>query len=259
MKHILWTDEEVSVLKEKYQKLGVVGVLKLVNHSRASIKEKAKKLGLSFQRKVRDLSGQRFSRLLVLSIDHEVKYSKTTEKYWKCRCDCGNIKAISEQKLLNGDTRSCGCFRKKVTGDNSRTHGKSRIRIHRIWCGIKARCNDKKNNRYGGRGITVCPEWRDFLTFHAWAMANGYADQLTIDRIDNDGNYEPSNCRWADNKTQARNTSTNRMITYNGETKSVSDWADIYSLKASVIIRRLNRGWDVERTFNTPLCINQFG
>ena len=122
---------------------------------------------------------------------------------------------------------------------------------------MKARCvdsNSHKYHAYGGRGITICEEWlNSFEAFYDWAMANGYRDDLSIDRIDNDGNYCPENCRWATPKEQANNTRTNRLLEHNGEKRTVSEWADITGIAKKAIYRRLGRGWSVEKALTTPL------
>lgn len=130
-------------------------------------------------------------------------------------------------------------------------HGKRNTRIYTIWKSMRQRCYNPNTNRYhlyGARGITVCEEWnKSFKAFYEWAMANGYADDLTIDRIDVNGNYEPSNCRWATYKEQANNTSKSTHITYNGETHTIAEWADIIGVKMQTLWARLNiYGWSVE-------------
>lgn len=158
-----------------------------------------------------DLTGQRFGRLVVI----ERTTNKGDHPSWLCRCDCGGEKIVRGSDLKSGHTQSCGCLHKEVVTSileqrtNKHTHGKSRTRLYRIWSAMKSRCFDKKREcfkHYGGRGIAVCIEWKDnFQSFHDWAMANGYEEHLTIDRIDVNGNYEPSNCRWITLEQQQTN------------------------------------------------------
>ena len=162
--------------------------------------------------KPRDITGQRFGRLTVLGFDHkDGRY-----KYYKCVCDCGN-EVLAERYGLTHGRVSCGCYRNELTVQRLLKHGNARkgnvSRLYTVWNSMRARCNDPNNNRYkhyGGRGISVCKEWDDFSKFEKWAIESGYDQnapysKCTIDRIDVDGNYEPSNCRWADAKTQASN------------------------------------------------------
>lgn len=117
-------------------------------------------------------------------------------------------------------------------------------RLYIIWRAMRERCRREKNKRYknyGGRGIRVCEEWNDYITFKKWALANGYNDGLTIDRIDNDGNYEPSNCRWVDRASQANNKSNNHLITHNGETHTAMEWSRITGIPYRTILSRINR------------------
>jgi hypothetical protein len=133
---------------------------------------------------------------------------------------------------------------------NHRTHGMRYTRIYNIWRSMRQRCSNSnciRYSRYGGRGITVCDEWNDFNCFYKWAIATGYKDDLTIDRINTDGNYEPSNCRWATYKEQANNIKTNRLITYDGETKTMTQWAEAIGIKPATLWARLNRGWSIEQ------------
>lgn len=131
-------------------------------------------------------------------------------------------------------------------------HGMSHSRLYQIWNAMKQRCSNPKAisfPRYGKRWISVCADWdASFAAFRDWALANGYSDHLTIDRIDNDGNYEPSNCRWVTNKEQQNHTSYNHLITYNGETHNVMQWSEILGLPSTTLYNRLRRGWDIEKT-----------
>lgn len=161
--------------------------------------------------------------------------------------------------LSTGKAKSCGCLRKEMSSELCKTlnttHGLSLVngkptRLYYTWMGMRERCNNHKATnyeRYGGRGIHVCNEWNDnYKAFHDWAYANGYKDNLTIDRIDVNGNYSPENCRWATPKEQARNKRNNMNVTFRGVTKTISEWAEIVSIKKQVLWRRLKVGWDVE-------------
>lgn len=167
-----------------------------------------------------DLVGQRFGRLTVIK---RAENSSSGHPKWECQCECGNIVVALGSNLKKGVTKSCGCLHKEVSTDrilliseNQKgknhplyKHGKSKSRIHWVWEQMKQRCHSPRNRNYkyyGGRGITMCPEWKDdFKAFHDWAMANGYLEGLTIDRIDNDRGYSPDNCRWVTQKQQIKN------------------------------------------------------
>lgn len=195
----------------------------------------------------KDLSGQKFGKMLVLKFDHK---DEKSHSFYLCRCDCGTLKVVRGNNLVQGDVRSCGC-------STNKTHGRTKTRLHHIWSGMKQRCgleSVESYKRYGARGITVCDEWKDdYLAFESWALANGYREGLTIDRKDNNGNYCPDNCQWATPKQQARNRSDNRTLTYNGETKTISEWAEITGIHKTTLLNRSNRGWTDEEVITKPL------
>lgn len=193
---------------------------------------------------LKDISGIKFGRLTAVCIHHLGKQGC----YWKCKCDCGNEAVVRSSSLLSGDTKSCGCLRSEIL--IHKTHGMTNTRLYRIWSGMKDRCmnpNSKYKKRYHDRGITICQEWLDdFMNFYNWAMANGYSDALTLDRIDNNKNYSPDNCRWATYKEQANNKDNNVFLLFNDEMKTISEWGEELGIKDGTIRARLNRGWSVE-------------
>lgn len=204
-------------------------------------------------KRVHDLTGQKFGRLTVVGIDESKQTRKT---YWICECECGNVISARSDDLQGGGTRSCGCYKRESDKNNIKNvpayqkylqtgHKVGGTRLYNIWQGMKARCynpNNVRYDRYGGRGIVICDEWlNDYIKFYEWSMENGYSDELTIDRIDVDGNYEPSNCRWADNKQQANNRKSNINITIGNATKTLNEWCEIFELPYTRIHARYTR------------------
>lgn len=197
--------------------------------------------------KLRDLTGQRFTRLVVIE---RAENANCGRSMWRCRCDCGNEVCVIGQNLVRGRSRSCGCW------FEDRKHMESHTRLYRIWTGMKTRCGNPKHHEYynyGGKGISVCDEWKDsFQAFHEWATESGYADGLTIDRIDNEKNYCPENCRWATYKQQANNRTQNHLVTYNGKTQNIAQWAEELGINRVTLQARINRyGWDIEKAMTT--------
>lgn len=194
-----------------------------------------------------DLTGKRFNKLLVIG---RAENSKNGTARWICKCDCGNITTVACTKLTSGSTKSCGCWRK-------RRNGEACTRLYGIWRNMHRRCENPKHDhydRYGARGIRVCPEWEDFESFKAWATASGYKDDLSIDRIDVNGNYEPNNCRWATQKEQMNNIATNKTLTYNGKTFTVSQFADFLHVPRYTIRNQIRLGWSAEKIAKRALA-----
>lgn len=195
-------------------------------------------------RKYNDLSGQQFEYLTVLRRSENVGNGKKPVVMFECRCKCGKIINVSGNALLSGHTKSCGCRKTKHHGR------KDNPKLYEAWQNMKRRINDptnKRYERYGGRGIKICPEWQEFIPFRDWSLANGYKDGLMIDRIDNDGDYCPENCRWSDRIEQMNNTSRNHFIDVKGERMTMAQAARALGLTYSTVQHRIQRGhplWD---------------
>lgn len=205
-------------------------------------------------RKILDLVGEKYGRLMVLEYAHRNPRGKSM---WKCRCDCGNTKVVLGTHLTSGHTTSCGCYNEDIIKSRVATHGMSKTRLYNIWRVMRKRCgyeNATNYENYGAKGIRVCDEWHDYSKFRDWAMSHGYSDNLTIDRVDNNKGYTPENCRWVDMKTQARNNSRNKLIMFRGETHCMMDWAEILGINYRTLQQRLTTyGWSIEKAFTTPI------
>lgn len=191
--------------------------------------------------------GEKFNKLLVLEECKE--RSHDGHKRYKCICDCGNITYVDGRCLRSNRVKSCGCLKHEKY---NLKHGKINTRLYRILKGIKERCYKPYNHsypNYGGRGITICDEWfNDFKSFYDWSMSHGYKDNLTIDRIDVNGNYSPDNCRWVDMKTQNNNKRSNIYLTYNGKTQTIKQWAEELNINYAPLYYRYNLGWNTKDT-----------
>lgn len=211
--------------------------------------------------KLKDRTGERYGRLVVLKRgpDHICPSGRKVVQ-WICQCDCGNITTVATTSLGRGLTKSCGCYnleQQKNSETKHHTHGLSNTRLYSIWRSMKKRCYNETNDNYylyGGRGIEICPEWKeDFQAFYDWAINNGYDEALTIDRIDSNDMYSPENCRWSDNTEQQRNKRNNRLITFNGETHCLAEWAEITGINRSTISDRIDKyNWPIERALTEP-------
>lgn len=203
--------------------------------------------------KLENLIGKRYGRLLVVKEEGK-GYHK---RIWLCKCDCGNYKTYSTSVLNSGTIKSCGCYKKDIAIKNFTKHNMYKTKIYYVYYGIKDRCYNKKAKaykNYGDKGIKVCDEWLDgFINFYNWAIANGYKEGLTIDRIDSNGNYEPSNCRWVDRIIQNNNTNRNHYITYNGEAKTISEWARYLGMNRQTLQGRLRNGHSIKEAFEKPI------
>lgn len=192
--------------------------------------------------KLKDLTGQRFGRLLVLKLAGK---SNDNHYKWLCQCDCGNTKIIIGRDITSGKTKSCGCFARQLTSIRTLKHNMHGTKIYHIWISIKQRCNNSNNHKYkdyGGRGIKICKGWEnDFMSFYNWSINNGYKEGLSIDRINNDGNYEPQNCRWVTMKEQANNRRNNHYIVYKSEIHTITEWSRIIGISSSTIQRRIKK------------------
>lgn len=196
----------------------------------------------------KDITGQRFGRLVAISFDRR----EEKDTYWRCRCDCGAEVVVRGSNLgkKSGGTTSCGCLHRELTSQRRRTHGGRNTPLYKIWQGMKERCYGKYSigyRNYGERGITVCDEWKeDFVAFRDWAISHGYSDdkRYQLDRIDNDKGYSPTNCRFITRVGQANNKRNNRIITYNGETKTAAEWARLFGVDRSAMCKQLDKHGD---------------
>lgn len=200
----------------------------------------------------KSIIGNRYGKLTVVEELHDGK--RITRK---CLCDCGNYVFTSKYKLENGMKKSCKyCSYEEIRLKNT-THGMSSTRLFRIYGKMIRRCyvpEEPAYKYYGERGIAICDEWKNDRTkFFEWALNNGYKDDLTIDRINVHGNYEPSNCRWVTQKEQALNRTNNVLITFNGKTKTLHEWAEEKNMNRATLLNRLKR-WSIEDALTKPIC-----
>lgn len=209
-----------------------------------------------------DITGQKYGRLTVISFhSREKSYTK-----WLCKCECGNQTITAMNYLRTGKTKSCGCICKEKP--NAFVHGFSNNRFYRNWLSMKARCYNSKTSNfylYGGRGIKISDRWLKFENFKD-DMYKSYLEHIeqfgknntSIDRIDNNGNYELNNCKWTTNKEQGRNKRNNHLLTFKGETLPLSQWAEKINISSKVLRTRILRDkWSTERAITTPIKIQK--
>lgn len=217
----------------------------------------------------KDITGMRSGKLVAVDrAEDHISPNGTRRTMWNCLCDCGNMTVVRTDGITSGRTTSCGCARiegiRRATAEGRMGHtkyGESRERLHNIWYLIKYRCENETSpayKNYGGRGIRMCKEWSDdesgYNAFKEWALSNGYSKELSIDRIDNDGDYEPDNCRWADCYTQANNKRINVYYEYNGESRTLPQWEKVCGIPWKNLWGRIRRnGWTIERALTQPM------
>jgi hypothetical protein len=207
-------------------------------------------------RQARDLSGQRFGRWTVIERDLSAPYGAGCHPRWWCRCDCGTMRSIDGPSLSRGMTKSCRCIVSEITTARNTTHGGTGTPEYWAWTSMIQRCTNPKirnYSSYGGRGISVCPEWMDFATFLA-DMGMRPSPKHSIERRDNSAGYSKANCYWATKDAQNRNTRQNHKLTYNGQTKTITEWARDVGLNHETLCARINlHGWSIEEALTTPV------
>ncbi len=208
--------------------------------------------------RVRDLTGQVFGRLTVVEFAGHIVAKTQRNASWRCRCECGGEIVTRAQWLQRGNVISCGCRQVEIrsaVGDQQRTHGMFRSPEYTVWQNMKKRCLDTSYRRYpdyGGRGVTICARWLESFQNFIDDMGPRPSPKHSIERKDNAGNYEPSNCCWAARVVQDRNKRTNHVITYNGETMVLQAWAERTGICYETIRARIAKGWNPEQALTTP-------
>lgn len=209
--------------------------------------------------KFQDLTGRKYGKLTVISRSVNGNNGCTR---WLCLCECGKEHTVNAGHLKSGGVKDCGCEKSKRTTLRNTKHGDAGSRLYNIWIKMRDRCNNPNNadwNLYGGRGISICDEWNEsYLSFKNWATSNGYSETLSIDRIDVNGGYNPSNCRWATNIEQCNNTRRNKHYPYRGREITIREASQISGLEYGTIKARLKYGWSMEQAINTPLDPNKW-
>lgn len=209
-------------------------------------------------RNFRDLTGLAFGRWIV--VEYAGRYRGYGGAVWKCRCQCGKEKLVRAEQLTGGGSKSCGCIGRELLAERNRkgaVHGLTNSPEYNSWMAMKARCynpTDKDFHRYGARGITVCKRWLDSFVDFLADMGPRPSLRYTIDRYpNNDGNYEPDNCRWALPREQSNNRRSNRLVIFRGRTQTLAEWCRELGLVRDSVAKRLADGWSAERALSTPI------
>jgi|APFre7841882630_1041343.scaffolds.fasta_scaffold72216_1 hypothetical protein len=260
MKKRDWTDEEIEYVKNNYYTQTIPEIAKVLNRNRTGIHRIVKRLGITKKRIPCDIEiGQKINRLTLAS-----KFMKNHTRWgmFKCECNENNLIPVQIWFVVNNQIKSCGCYHvesaRNICIERNTTHGKSSTVLHSKWTGMKSRCYNKNNKNYTGygwRGIKLCDEWRDnFESFYNWSIENGYKKELTIDRLDNNKNYCPENCRWATHAQQVESQHNNRSVIAWNEDKSLIRWIDDPRCKVDIetIKKHLTDGWSTEDALIFP-------
>lgn len=200
--------------------------------------------------------GKKYNMLTVIGIEHKVTKSGYNEWWWKVKCDCGKEKSMKAVYVQSGHSKSCGCFRKSGGFMTNLRHNETHTRLHSIWSMMRERCGESNsaNERYAGRGIKVCEDWQRYENFAKWARENGYDDTLSIERINNDGDYCPENCKWIPRNLQARNRGTTYWVEYQGRKMSLAEACEIADMPYKQVYARINYlNWPVEKALSIPM------
>jgi hypothetical protein len=260
IKNTQWTKEEIDFIYDNYQTMNCISIGEKLNRLPKSIQTICKQLNIKLAEPDINFKINRLTIKEKFNID---KFGENVTMA-KCKCECGGFITVKLNNLVNGTVKSCGCIKKEINRkrmiERNTSHGHSHTKLYQIYATMKTRCynkNDPAYKWYGKRGVIVCDEWKtNFLNFYNWANNNGYDSGLSIDRIDNNGNYEPSNCKWTTMYEQSfnRRTTIYVNITAFGETKDIHVWENDPRCHAtvSVMCRRLGAGWNPERVISEP-------
>lgn len=262
-----WKLEEDQIIKDMIlQSYTCEEIAETLGRTTRSVQHRFSSLNLS---KPKIKIGDKINRLIIIKKYNKYEHSQN-KTYAKCLCECGKEIDVKLAAIKSGHIKSCGCLKSELARQRAikrnTTHAKSDLknnRLYRIWSAMKSRCkniNYVQFKNYGGRGICICEEWNNFISFESWSLSNGYSDKLTIDRIDVDGNYESNNCRWVDRKTQANNKrnvirSNSVMITAFNECKFISEWlidSRCRIKSKATLCYRIGSGWTPEDAISKP-------